>query len=204
MLTIFINDRPLVFLHKDQKPHSSQFKIIVYEDATAIEEAVYWLSNGQYAGVNLICDDVTACFEEFKEPYHYIPAAGGVVTNNLGELLMIYRLGKWDLPKGKLEKNESVADAAVREVEEECGITGPVIIAPMPSTFHTYLYKGKPALKESFWFNMKYSGNEPLVPQTEEDITAIKWVPLNELATLLPKSYAAIAHLIENYYLPKA
>lgn len=202
MRKVFINDRPLVFLVTEESIPANNFTIIHCVNSSSIERSKALLNLGKATGIYLLCDDLEKCWTQFKASYRYIVAAGGLVTNETGELLMIFRLGKWDLPKGKLEKGESIAEAAVREVEEECGITAPVIIAPLPSTFHTYTLKGQPALKESFWFRMKYSSNEPLVPQIEEDITKIKWVKPHKVQKLLPKAYAAIADLVSTQYLP--
>src|SRR5215510_275068 len=98
-----------------------------------------------------------------------IIAAGGLVVNDRDELLMIFRRGKWDLPKGKLDKGESLKDCAIREVEEETGLKNITLGPPLIITYHTYHEGARFILKESHWYKMSVSGQQNLVPQTEED-----------------------------------
>ncbi|MEY3920662.1 MAG: hypothetical protein RL634_423 [Bacteroidota bacterium] len=130
-----------------------------------------------------------------------IEAAGGMVLNQKGELLMIFRKGLWDMPKGKLDDGESIEQCALREVSEETGLTKLKMIRELKTTYHTYSYKGKMALKPSHWYLMHYHGNEKLVPQLEEDITEIKWVNKREAKQLIQNAYASIQEMIKKYYL---
>ncbi len=139
----------------------------------------------------------------FMPAFKLMPAAGGVVIRR-NKLLFIFRNNKWDFPKGKIDERESPRDAAVREVGEECGIAGHKIIKELPSTFHIYKSpykksKGEWILKETFWFEMEYSGIENGIPQTEEDITAIKWFETGELGLPLKNTYANLKQLILLY-----
>lgn len=110
----------------------------------------------------------------------YIEAAGGLVKNSSsGKYLFIKRNGFWDIPKGKLDKNETPKKAGVREVEEECGISKPKITRHLVNTYHTYTNKYGTFLKKTYWYDMTYSGDEKLVPQEKEGITKVKWVKLN-------------------------
>jgi 8-oxo-dGTP pyrophosphatase MutT (NUDIX family) len=128
-----------------------------------------------------------------------IIAGGGIVTNELGELLMIFRRGKWDLPKGKLDKGESIEDCALREVREETGVLHLKIGALLLVTQHDYYDKWVKAdvIKETHWFRMFVSGTPALVPQTEEDITAIEWTKLTNVAARLEESYETIKAVLE-------
>ncbi len=123
-----------------------------------------------------------------------IIAAGGLVFNEQNELLMIYRREKWDLPKGKLDEGETIETCAVREVEEETGIKVDELNKLLDITFHEYFdtYVNDDVIKETHWYLMKASSNQSLIPQTEEDITAIKWVDKTELAECLQNSYDTI------------
>jgi len=127
-----------------------------------------------------------------------IIAAGGLVTNEKGELLMIYRRDKWDLPKGKLDEGESIAECAVREVSEETGITGIVLGRLIDIGYHEYFDKWikDAVVKETHWYAMTAPGNQELVPQTEEDITEIRWVAGAELEKCLENSYQNIIDII--------
>jgi 8-oxo-dGTP pyrophosphatase MutT (NUDIX family) len=127
-----------------------------------------------------------------------IIAAGGAVLNEEGALLMIFRRGKWDLPKGKLDKGESIEHCALREVMEETGLERVALGAPVHIGYHEYFdeYLKKDVIKETHWFLMKAPGNQPLVPQTEEDILEIKWVQGDDLKACLENSYPNIIEVI--------
>jgi 8-oxo-dGTP pyrophosphatase MutT (NUDIX family) len=135
-------------------------------------------------------------FNGLKKNFSYIEAAGGFIKKDK-EFLCIHRHGRWDLPKGKLEKNEGIETAAVRECEEECGVKNLVIVKPLPSTFHIYPYKTGHALKQTYWFYMETDYNKKLVPQQEEDIDEVKWFTKNELeAIVLNDTYYTISDTI--------
>lgn len=134
-------------------------------------------------------------FGDFKK----ITAAGGLVLNKRGELLFIKRLGYWDLPKGKVEREEGLEEAAIREVEEECGINGPVIDKKLTVTYHTYTAKNTDYLKATHWYLMFYDGEDELVPQIEEDITKAEWVSNQNSGKVLNTTYASIEALIGLY-----
>ncbi len=135
-----------------------------------------------------LSDNPDASWHLFLTYYTLIEASGGVVRNDKGDYLVIFRRGKWDLPKGKVEYDESPEEAGVREVEEECGISGLKIIQPLPLTFHTYSLKKKSVLKKTNWFLMQYNGKETPKPQTEEDIEEVRWMNANELKTIFYKN----------------
>jgi 8-oxo-dGTP pyrophosphatase MutT (NUDIX family) len=127
-------------------------------------------------------------------------AGGGIVWNENDELLMIHRRGKWDLPKGKIEPNEKIIDGAKREVEEETGIIVNTVHENAVKTFHAYLLKNKPYIKETSWFKMnaKPMQSKP-VAQTEEDIDEVRWVGKTELKNYYNDCYPLIRDLIMNY-----
>ncbi len=127
-----------------------------------------------------------------------IIAGGGLVLNEAGELLMIYRRGKWDLPKGKLDEGETIEACAVREVEEETGVTGIELGNLISIGYHEYFdqYLKEDVIKETHWYAMKVKGNPLLIPQTEEDITEIKWVKGEELEKCLRDSYVNVVEVV--------
>ena len=134
-------------------------------------------------------------FENFASNYTQIKAAGGVVRNGKQELLMIYRRGKWDFPKGKVEENEKVHIAAIREVGEETGVENLSITEELPSTFHTYIENGISILKQTHWYEMVAKETPEPTPQTEEDITEVKWVSILQVSDLLKDSYPSLSDL---------
>jgi 8-oxo-dGTP pyrophosphatase MutT (NUDIX family) len=127
-----------------------------------------------------------------------ILAGGGLVRNDSDELLMIYRRGKWDLPKGKLDKGETIENCAVREVMEETGLRNVELGELVDVSYHEYFdpHLKQEVIKESHWFAMHAAGEQSLVPQTEEDITEIKWVSGRELESCLGNSYANVVSVI--------
>jgi len=130
-----------------------------------------------------------------------IIAAGGLVQNNIGQILLIFRRGFWDLPKGKLDAGELIPECAIREVQEETGIQTLKLGQFICTTTHTYFDKwlNKDVEKHTHWYAMLSLANETLVPQTEEDIEKIEWVPLNELPQYLLQTYPTIRTVFEAF-----
>jgi 8-oxo-dGTP pyrophosphatase MutT (NUDIX family) len=128
-----------------------------------------------------------------------IIAAGGLIFNDKQNLLMIFRRGKWDLPKGKLDKGESIEECAIREVQEETGIQNVKAEKFLGITYHKYFdkYSKQETLKETHWFKMYADGIQPLIPQTEEDIEIIEWVDKKNIREKLSNSYPNILEIIE-------
>lgn len=128
-----------------------------------------------------------------------IKAGGGLVRNGEGELLLIFRRGKWDLPKGKLDEGETIEACALREVEEETGVKHLALGELISVTWHEYFDKwvGEEVIKETHWFKMDVAGVPALVPQTEEDITAIEWTKKSDLPKRMEQSYITIIDVLE-------
>jgi len=131
-------------------------------------------------------------FNDFCLSYKYIEAAGGVVINNKSEYLLIKRFDIWDLPKGKVEKNETTHEAAIREVCEETGLQDVKIIEELPDTHHIYKQKGAWFLKRTYWYIMSTHEDTTLIPQTKEAITDAIWMDKNKANTALSKSYRSL------------
>jgi len=136
-------------------------------------------------------------FNYFSSMFRIIEAAGGLVKNKKKEWLFIFRNGKWDLPKGKIEKGEGVKHAAVREVEEECGIDGLSIIKELPSTYHTYFMEEKNILKRTYWFEMFCDSSSKLIPQVEEGITDVKWIASDNMKQVFDNTYDSVKEVIK-------
>lgn len=136
--------------------------------------------------------------DALKEELFVIQAGGGLVYSEKDdEILLIFRRGKWDLPKGKLDPNEQIVNCALREVEEETGLQELTLKQLLCTTYHTYHQDEKFILKESFWFLMVTPREQVLTPQTEEDIEICEWVKTSKLAAYLDNSFPAIIDVIE-------
>lgn len=194
MYKVFVNDLPLILTQNVPDAVGQRDVIIHLPNENDVRQAVKWLFYKKADSVWL-CGDVPELWKKCFSIARYIPAAGGVVYNSANELLMIHRLGKWDLPKGKCEIGETVAESAIREVQEECGIQNIAIKRELPSTYHYYLLKEKLILKRTFWFEMTTHDSE-LMPQAEEDISKAIWVKDSGVEERLSESYAAIKWLM--------
>ncbi len=151
-----------------------------------------------HAGV-FFHSDLDALLKAFNKKFTIVQAGGGLVQNEKKEILLIFRKGKWDLPKGKLDEGESLEDCAVREVEEETGLQGVKLHKALTITRHTYHEGARFILKESHWFHMHVKGKQDLQPQSAEGITDIRWVAQEALDGYLEKSYASVRDVLERF-----
>jgi 8-oxo-dGTP pyrophosphatase MutT (NUDIX family) len=137
----------------------------------------------------------------FKSQLTQLPAAGGLVMRSDRSLLFIRRLGNWDLPKGKIEAGETPEMAAIREVEEECGVRGLEIIRPLDSTFHIYRspylsFLDNLVLKETKWFLMSCDDEQQLTPQVDENIEEVRWFAIDDLNLVMQNTYASLREFL--------
>jgi predicted NUDIX family NTP pyrophosphohydrolase len=144
----------------------------------------------QFHSLYIVVEDRKPFKQKIVKMYQLIEAAGGVVVNNQQQVLWMFRLGKWDLPKGKLEKNEKFETAAVREVEEECNVK---------AVYHTYTHKNKLVLKKTRWYAMKSDFTGTLIPQTEEGIEKVEWMNEKQQIQALTNTYSSIRYVIEKF-----
>ncbi len=144
----------------------------------------------------LLCDDAKAFMKTITKSLTLIEAAGGVVKSRDGKYLFIYRNDKWDLPKGKIERGEKTKVAAVREVEEECGITVSKLGDKICKTYHAYISREEVVLKKTHWYKMKYRGNEKLKPQKEEGITDVRWFNRKDTDTIVSNTFPSIMDVL--------
>ncbi len=202
MYKVFINDKTILF----QRPSAQGKKVAVTALNVQLKDLVAAIrasKKGIEKNYVIYCDRPFHTRHQFLMNFRKIGAAGGLVSKNSSgdPILMIHRLGKWDLPKGKTEVGERLESAAIREVEEECSINKLKIVRKLPPTFHLYILKKEWVIKKTTWYFMtsKYKG--VLIPQREESIDKVKWVKLNQLKKYLPLSYVSIAHLISEEFL---
>jgi mutator protein MutT len=201
MHTVFINDKPLRFVNayevEEWKGNTSS--VFVAEADMNVEDAIKELEETKsHPGIIYMSESPDVSWQVFLSYITLSEAAGGLVMNEKGEYLIILRHNKWDLPKGKLEYDETPEAAAVREVSEECGITPPQIIKPLEKTYHTYHEKGKRMLKKSNWYLMQSNNAGELKPQTEENIQQALWMSKEEIRKkVFANTYASIKELLE-------
>jgi 8-oxo-dGTP pyrophosphatase MutT (NUDIX family) len=200
-IKIYYNDKPIIITTDREayvNAHPNAAGYMHYYDA---ENAVYSmarqkLEDPEVAGVLIEGADSQKMLAGLTSVFEMIEAGGGVVFNQHQQVLIIFRRGKWDLPKGKRDDGESIEDCAVREVIEETGITDLSIGEHIGDTYHLYRLQGKLMIKHSIWFRMVTTSDAPLLPQAEEDILEAKWVNPADLPTYLENTYTAIRDVL--------
>jgi 8-oxo-dGTP pyrophosphatase MutT (NUDIX family) len=180
MYKIYINDKPIFLTNAEfgKKQQGDERNLVVlFRHRKSLFQYVDSLEkNNYFDSITIFAKDVEVLKKDFFSIFKTVPAAGGVVYNNTDEILMIYRRGFWDLPKGKFEDGETIPETAVREVQEEVGLNDVKIIKELPTTYHTYRNrKDKRCIKPTYWFVMKTSETEVKL-QTEEDIEDSIWI----------------------------
>ena len=160
-------------------------------------KVVNQMVRGEVSNCYVQATNVEFAWQSFKQNFTVIEAAGGVVMKNQ-KMLFIYRNGKWDLPKGKLEINESIPICAVREVEEECGISQLTIVNELAVTYHIYRQGEENILKITYWFLMDCTDESPLTPQTEEGIELVVWKNEQAVQLALENTYPNIKLVLRN------
>ena len=189
MYKVFVNDCPIILI--DSKNISTKFAMVDFHSCN-IFEILEGLFQNKANGICLLCDDLEACWQKFQSFFKIQKAAGGKVLNSKNEVLFIYRFNKWDLPKGKLEKWESIEECAIREVEEECGISNLKIDKELETTYHIFERKDKIILKITYWFLMTTTYKGKLTPQLEEAIDQVMFKNENETEDALKNTYENI------------
>ena len=197
-IKIYFGDKP-VFLCDEIDPTIHEY--LHHPDAIFIDEinnsAIKSLmheikKNDFHAGI-LWHPDLEKLKKAFWKHFKIVLAAGGWVVNEKDEILFIFRRGKWDLPKGKLDKGEKLEECAQREVREETGLQHIKLKDKITTTFHTYDEFGKHILKESHWYRMKGKATDKLKAQADEGIQSIEWVTPSGIEKKLQNSFPSIS-----------
>jgi ADP-ribose pyrophosphatase YjhB (NUDIX family) len=194
MIKIFAPEK-IIYLIKDKKRFTEKKNAVLQVIDTSADMRINYdelIVKKSVKEIYFYNENEEQLFAYFSKLFKVIDAAGGLVKNKQTQWLFIYRHNKWDLPKGKLEKNEAITDAAIREVEEECGIKGLSIVKQIPSTYHIYFINSKAVLKRTYWFEMDCTDQSPLIPQLEEGITDVKWLSKNELKKVWDNTYESV------------
>ncbi len=198
MYKVFFNERK-VFLTDDFQKHFNKNNGLFYkyQNRSELQELLDFYRKLRIIDTLYIFhNDIDKLRHSFRACYLNIRAAGGLVKNRDGKILIIKRREKWDLPKGKAAKKENLEQTSLREVAEECGIDNLKIIRPLLSTYHTYILDGKHVLKRTAWFEMLYSGTGSPVPQIKENITEVRWFDKSEMAEVMKNTYKLIIDVL--------
>lgn len=192
---IYINDNTLFIANERPKQEKEIQQIDVQNfDFRQLYKSITADSKTDYL---LLDANPQALFKKIKNSLTLIKAAGGLVKSAKGNYLFIFRNKKWDLPKGKVEKDEKMKEAALREVEEECGVKIYTNDKKLCKTYHVYTIGSKVVLKKTNWYSMTVKGEPKLIPQKEEGITKASWLNKSELAPVLSNTYPSIVQVLE-------
>lgn len=194
MYKVFVNDKPLFLTSTVEK--ETDFQMFLLESID-IEQLIGKMFNNRIEKAFLYYPDEKQGLKLLKERIPVAKAGGGLVYNKKGEVLFILRNGKWDLPKGGMEKNEDIEDTAIREVEEETGVKGLKIVSKLQKTYHVFKRNGAYKLKITHWYEMKTSYEGKLTGQAEEGIEQVAWLNPEEIKGALKNSYENIKLLFE-------
>jgi ADP-ribose pyrophosphatase YjhB (NUDIX family) len=193
MLKIFVGDKPIILTTLVEQ--ETDFKNYLLNTVN-IGKVIMELQKTNLKSVRLIHKNEDKLLKKFLKLLPNVVAGGGKVFNAKGEILFIFRNGKWDLPKGKAERRETIDKTSMREVEEETGVNGLEVIQPLEMTYHIFKRNGKHQIKITYWFEMKTSYDGPLIPQEKEGITKVEWLDAKKARLALENSYANIKALI--------
>lgn len=195
---VFVNEK-LLTISSQPEMEKNEIRVLnlQYDHADLLNFYLEQFKLGCYHHLHFFGENPAAIFQDLCKVFTLIEAAGGLVINDKGEALVIFRKGKWDLPKGKIDDGETPENAAVREVSEECSIQLPKIAEVLEETWHTYQLNGKPIIKKAYWYKMNPQNHaEQPSPQLEEDITEAKWVSKEYFAEMRKNIYPAIEELL--------
>ncbi|NOR87863.1 MAG: NUDIX domain-containing protein [Bacteroidales bacterium] len=198
-ISVYVNDSLIVFGKKEYLVSNdrslSDFIVSKQEDITQIVKSIksFQLHDNYFFET----ETPNLLFKSFSKEFKILQAAGGLVLNDKYEILMIHRFEHWDFPKGKVEKGETVNEAALREVIEETAVANLSITKQLPAAYHIYIYSDVWILKETFWYLMHSDYTGTLIPQFEEDILAAIWVPLDFLGEYMSQSYLGLQNLVK-------
>jgi 8-oxo-dGTP pyrophosphatase MutT (NUDIX family) len=194
MYKVFVNDKPLFLTNEISK--ETDFQLFLLESID-IEQLIVKIFQNKIQKACLYHPDESEIMKTLKAKIPVNKAGGGLVYNKKGEVLFIFRNGKWDLPKGGIEKGEEIEDTAMREVEEETGVGKLRIINKLQKTYHIFKRNGKYKLKITHWFEMQSDFEGIPHGQVEEGIEKVAWLNPVEIKEALKNSYENIKLLFE-------
>ena len=203
-LKIYVDEAPIYITDKltaELKRNSTLNDVLFINDEASINvETILKALKKDKTQVIILADIIEKVKAVFNKHFTHIEAAGGIVQNEKKELLFIFRRGKWDLPKGKLEKNESPEICAAREIEEETGVKNLLLKHKIGETYHIYEEKKVQILKTSHWYYFTSTGKQQTAPQTEEDIAEVKWIHTRNIKEPVANTYQNIKDILTEFF----
>jgi 8-oxo-dGTP pyrophosphatase MutT (NUDIX family) len=196
MYKVFSGDKCILISSKEIINNNKRSKLIAFENAEALHKEYKLFVKSSKLDMLIVVGDKERAWKVFRSLFMYIEAAGGFVLNPKGELLMIYRNKHWDIPKGKVEPGESPDQTAVREVEEECGVTKLKIIKPLVSTYHIFFQDKGDCIKQTYWYEMSCNDTATPFPQQEEGIEEVRWMGKEEVRTIMKNVYMSLQEVL--------
>ncbi len=198
MYKVFFKDRTLFFVNSlDGNLALKADTIYKYDTINQFHKFIEKFLSKEHLNTGVVYShDMQESFDAFKSYFTFIQAAGGLVFNSRKKFVGIHRLGKNDLPKGKLEKGESAEAAAVREVKEECGLDAVTLHYRIANTYHIYFIDDNPVLKKTHWFKMQ-TDTGILTPQHEENITDASWISIRDIEQFISNTYPSVRDVLE-------
>jgi ADP-ribose pyrophosphatase YjhB (NUDIX family) len=219
-MNLFVNDIPVQIMAKEAAPAAGDVNHGIDATVEPITKAKLihhvWIKKVTVTDMDLLLDlintkvptnllslhvsvnDYDAIKLFLKKKFKIVKAAGGLVKKK-DKFLMIYRMKKWDLPKGKKESGEKYKETAIREVEEECNIQVK-LGKKICTTWHTYTMNRNNMLKKTQWYEMELLDDSRIKPSIEEDIEELRWMTQKEVYHALENSYRSIRFVFERYY----
>lgn len=194
MITIYFTDNSLTFAPEDYTPKAGETLLTESEVTSANLDNLFDFCNS----IVVLSADWNAAFRRFASRFVAVEAAGGIVENELGEMLLIYRRERWDLPKGHIDAGEDALSAAIREIAEETGVVGLNFVAQIGNTLHAYNVYGKWELKLTHWFAFSCHSSST-TPQTDEDIVLAVWADREKTIECMTNSYPTIREIVYEY-----
>jgi len=189
MYKVFMNDKPIILIDCFEK--GKNYEVFNFDEVN-IRAISLFLEKEENKGIYLFSKKLEKDWKQFLKNFNVIEAAGGKVLNSNSEVLFIYRFDRWDLPKGHIENNEDKVEAAIREVEEECGIDSLEVLEELETTYHIFSYKNQLRLKVTYWYLMRTLFIGELIPQLEEGITKVVFKGKEEIKEALENTYKNI------------
>lgn len=202
MIRIYFDNRPLFIASEKSEALEGYLQqpgsiLSTQVDTRSIREMIASMQNEKTLAGVILCENIDDAMQAIRNDTKLVVAAGGFIYSDSKEVLLIFRKKKWDMPKGKIDKGETLEACAIREIREETGLKSLELERHLATSYHTYPEKGRLVLKESHWFQIRGNQNDVLLPQTEEEIEKCEWVRFDALTPYLDNAHAAIVDVVK-------